>query len=295
VTGADLRADCARCFALCCVAPAFQPSADFPISKPAGRPCPHLQGDFRCSIHSRLRHEGFAGCAAYDCFGAGQKVSQLTFGGQDWRHEPENAELMFEAFRVMRQLHELLWYLAEALRLPSSGPVRADLRQAVDETERLTHLNARALAGLEVGAHRDGVNDLLLRASELARSAGRRPGAGLRGADRPGAGRPGAGLRGADRPGAGLRGADLAGRDLSGMDLAGASLRGAILVGANLTGADLTNADLTGADLRGANLSGANLAASIFLLQSQLDAARGDHRTRLPLSLARPAHWAKAG
>jgi uncharacterized protein YjbI with pentapeptide repeats len=270
VIGADLRADCARCFALCCVAPAFQPSADFPISKPAGRPCPHLRGDFRCSIHSRLRHDGFAGCAAYDCFGAGQKVSQLTFGGQDWRHEPENAELMFGAFRVMRQLHELLWYLAEALRLPSSGPVRADLRRALEETERLTHLNARALVGLDVGAHRDGVNDLLLRASELARPAGRRPGAGL-------------------------RGADLAGRDLSGMDLAGASLRGAILVGANLTGTDLTNADLTGADLRGANLSGANLAASIFLVQSQLDTARGDHRTRLPPSLGRPAHWAAAG
>lgn len=176
---------------------------------------------------------------------------------------------MFEAFRVMRQLHELLWYLTEALGLPSSGRLRADLRQAADETWRLTHLDASTLVSLDADAHRDSVNGLLLRASELARAAGRRPGADL-------------------------RGADLTGRDLSGADLAGASLRGAFLVGADLTGADLTKADLTGADLRGANLSGANLAESIFLTQSQLDAATGDHRTTLPPALTRPPHWATA-
>ena len=43
---ADLRADCAQCFGLCCVAPAFVASADFAITKPAGRPCPNLAADF---------------------------------------------------------------------------------------------------------------------------------------------------------------------------------------------------------------------------------------------------------
>ncbi len=50
-------------------------------------------------------------------------------------------------------------------------------------------------------------------------------------------------------------------------------------------------ADLIGADLRGANLSGADLTDSIFLIQSQLDAAKGDPGTKLPPSLVRPAHW----
>ncbi|HEU4784906.1 MAG TPA: hypothetical protein VFS83_16330, partial [Ktedonobacterales bacterium] len=80
-TGLDLRnlrADCARCFALCCVAPTFAVSADFAINKRAGKPCPNLHSDFRCGIHTRLREKGFRGCAVYDCFGAGQKVSQLT-------------------------------------------------------------------------------------------------------------------------------------------------------------------------------------------------------------------------
>jgi hypothetical protein len=82
---ADLRADCAQCFGLCCVAPAFTASADFAITKPAGRPCPNLGVGFGCGIHDRLRDSGFGGCAVYDCFGAGQKVAQVTFGGRDWR------------------------------------------------------------------------------------------------------------------------------------------------------------------------------------------------------------------
>jgi hypothetical protein len=58
------------------------------VDKDAGRPCPNLQSDFRCRIHDRLRQQGFPGCAVYDCFGAGQKVAQVTFRGQDWRQTP---------------------------------------------------------------------------------------------------------------------------------------------------------------------------------------------------------------
>ena len=84
----ELRADCERCAALCCVAPAFSASADFAIDKAAGQPCPNLRADFRCSIHDRLRPSGFGGCAAFDCLGAGQQVVGGTFGGRDWRSEP---------------------------------------------------------------------------------------------------------------------------------------------------------------------------------------------------------------
>jgi uncharacterized protein YjbI with pentapeptide repeats len=262
----SLRADCRRCVGLCCVAPAFSASADFAIDKAAGQPCPNLRADFRCAIHSRLRERGFPGCAAYDCFGAGQKVTQVTFAGRDWRRTPRVAAPMFAAFATMRQLHELLWYLTEALDLPAARPLHAALRTALQETERLSDGSPDDLAALDVAAHRREVNALLLRASELARAR--------------------AGRRGVDRAGA-----DLAGRKLAGADLRGANLRGALLVGADLRRADLRGADLTGADCRGADLRGADLSGSIFLTQSQLDAARGDRRTRLPASLSRPAHW----
>lgn len=135
---AELRGDCASCFGLCCAALPFARSADFAIDKDAGTPCPNLRTDHRCGIHATLRERGFTGCTVYDCFGAGQRVSQLTFGGRDWRAgPPEQRRRMFDVFPVVRQLHELLWYLTEALTLPAARPVHADLRGALADTERL--------------------------------------------------------------------------------------------------------------------------------------------------------------
>jgi uncharacterized protein YjbI with pentapeptide repeats len=260
----SLRADCDRCFGLCCVVPAFSASADFAIDKPAGHACPNLRPDFRCGIHDRLRQRGFPGCTVYDCFGAGQQVAQVTFGGRDWRRDPAAAQPMFQVFPVMRQLHELLWYLTQALTLQSARPLHPQLRDALDETERLTEGSPDALLGLDVTAYWGGVDDLLLRTSELSR----------------------AGARGADH-----RRADLIGTNLRRTDLRGANLRGAYLIGADLRGADLRLADLIGADLRAAELGGADLTGSIFLTQPQLDAANGGPGTTLPSPLTRPAHW----
>ncbi|MEU0568962.1 pentapeptide repeat-containing protein [Nonomuraea sp. NPDC005983] len=262
----SLRADCASCFGLCCVALPFSASADFAIDKDAGRPCPNLQADFRCGIHQDLRQRGFPGCVVYDCFGAGQKVSQVTFAGQDWRRFPEAADQMFKVFPVVRQLHELLWYLTEALALRVAAGLHPEIRARRDEVERLTHGSPGSLLELNIPALRQEVNELLLRTSELVR-------AGTEG-------------RGKER-----RGADLIGAKLRGADLRGANLRGAYLIGADLRGADLRLADLIGADLRGADLRGADLTGSIFLTQSQLNAAKGDSATELPPALTRPAHW----
>ncbi|WP_369393880.1 pentapeptide repeat-containing protein [Streptomyces sp. CG1] len=275
----ELRGDCARCFGLCCVALPFAASADFALNKPAGKPCPNLQGDHRCGIHADLRKKGFTGCTVYDCFGAGQKVSQLTFGGQDWRTgSKEHARRMFDVFPVVRQLHELLWYLTEALGLSAAGPVHPDLRRALAETERLTRQSPEELAALDVAAHRQQVNALLLRTSELARA-----GAGSVGGKGGKGGKKG---KGKDR-----RGADLIGARLRGADLRGASLRGAYLIAADLTGADLRDADMIGADLRDADLTDADLTGAFFLTQPQLNAARGSAGTRLPGSVSRPVHW----
>ncbi|HEV7933712.1 MAG TPA: pentapeptide repeat-containing protein [Actinomadura sp.] len=262
----SLRADCESCFALCCVAPAFSASTDFAIDKKAGQACPNLQSNFRCGIHTRLRQQGFRGCTVYDCFGAGQKVSQVTFGGHDWRRAPRTAKQMFEVFPIMRDLHELLWYLTEALTLQPARPLHGQLSLALEETERLTHNSSDALIELDVAAHRRDVNALLLRTSEIVRAEVRR--------------------KKKDH-----RGADLIGAKLKGADLRGANLRGAYLIGADLRGADLRMADLIGADFRDADLRGADLTESIFLIQSQLHSAKGDIQTKLPSSLTRPTHW----
>jgi uncharacterized protein YjbI with pentapeptide repeats len=268
VTGrmAGLRADCEHCLGLCCVAPAFVRSADFARDKPAGTPCPNLGTELRCSIHDDLRPRGYAGCAVYDCFGAGQQTSQHTFAGADWRDSPELAGQMFAAFAVARALHAMLWHLGEALALPTSAPLRADLLRVFAGVDALSAADADTLGRVEIRVVGPTVDELLSQASELARAAvpGRRRN---------------------------LRGADLVGRKLRGARLAGADLAGAVLVGADLRDADLSSADLAGADLRGADLTGARAATSLFLSQAQLEAARGGAGTRIAPGRTRPAHW----
>jgi uncharacterized protein YjbI with pentapeptide repeats len=260
---AELRADCTRCVGLCCVAPAFSASADFAIDKPAGRPCPNLRIGNRCGIHDRLRPMGFPGCVAFDCFGAGQHLTQATFGGAHWRDRPE----MLDVFGVMRQLHELLWYLSEALTLEPAARLHDALRGARDATDRLIAQAADDLLRTDVAEHWRSADKLLIDASRLTRTQVRRG-------------------RLLER-----RGADLVGKDLRKADLRAANLRGAYLIGADLRRADLRVADLIGADLRGADVRGADLTAALFLTQPQVDAANGDGTTEVAPPLVRPAHW----
>lgn len=117
---AQLRADCSRCVALCCVALAIDRSALFSFDKPAGAPCTYLTADDRCGVHADLAARGCAGCARYDCFGAGQAVTQTVFPGLSWRDGPETARAMFRAFATLRTIHELLFLLRAAARLELS-------------------------------------------------------------------------------------------------------------------------------------------------------------------------------
>ena len=253
-----LRADCARCFALCCSALPFARSADFAIDKPAGVTCQNLLADDRCGIHDSLRERGFRGCTVFDCQGAGQQVAQITFAGT----RPVDTAQMYSVFHVMRVLHELLWYLTESTGYEPENP---DVRRLLARTDRLTTRPASELERYDVRPLRSEVAQVLRAVSRRARS-----------------GVPDA----ADHSEADLMGAKLAAADLR-----GASLRSAYLIGADLRRADLRRADLLGADLRDADLTGANLTGALFVTRSQLAAARGDGTTAVPDGLEHPSHW----
>ncbi|MFD1887858.1 pentapeptide repeat-containing protein [Paenibacillus wenxiniae] len=277
-----LKADCEQCFGLCCVALSFSASEGFPMDKAAGQPCKHLQSDCRCAIHPTLHKRGLKGCISFDCFGAGQKVSQMTYRGTDWKTIPDQADTMFNVFLVMLQLHELLWHLTDALHQPATHSIRQELQELLDVTEQYTMRSPAELLGIDTMEHKDRVNVLLVRTSELVR-------AGARNKQKP---QPKPKQRSSSTKQKRIgRGADLVAADLSKMDLQGAHLRGALLIAANLQDVDLSGADLIGADLRDANVSGADLSQSLFLTQFQISSARGDEATRLPAWLQRPEHW----
>jgi uncharacterized protein YjbI with pentapeptide repeats len=250
--------DCARCVGLCCVALPFRPSHGFAFAKDAGEPCRHLDTAYACSIHATLREAGMSGCTAYECFGAGQQVSQVVYGGATWRDSADGGAEMFSVFAVVQRLHEMLVLLDQASAL-EPGPELSRLRGQV--------------SGRTSGRPADILGTDLERLAVLVGEALRSVSRSVRG------------------DGPSYAGQDLVGRDLRAEPLARADLRGALLIAADLRDADLDRTDLLGADLRDADLSGADISTALFLTQPQLNSARGNGRTRLPDGLRRPPPW----
>jgi hypothetical protein len=161
-----LQADCARCCALCCVAPAFDANQGFAYDKPAHVPCAQLLDDFRCRIHGERGACGFHGCETFDCHGAGQRVTQQLFGGKSWRTSPELAREMFDAYSKYRVLHEVLVLLELAIRnaLPTDQMSLQDRFRSVD---------ALCDSGAALG-HSVRVGEIRAQALEHVRAAMRR-------------------------------------------------------------------------------------------------------------------------
>lgn len=128
----------------------FFKSDGFSVHKKAGTACSHLKSDFKCKIHQDLRKNGLKGCTTYDCFGAGQKVVQVTYGRNDWRQLPQHSSQMYDVFLMMRQLHEILWYLSDALNQIATDSIKDELRLMIKETEQLTNLDAETILQIDV-------------------------------------------------------------------------------------------------------------------------------------------------
>jgi len=272
----EMKIDCKKCFGLCCVALYFSASEGFPKDKEAGISCINLKSDFTCLVHENLSNKGFKGCLGYDCFGAGQKIAQVTFKGKDWNQISENAEKMFEAYLIMRKLHEMKWYLTQAYCFQTNQSIKEEISSLIERIEQHTKLNAESLLALDLEIQRKAVNEYLATTSESVRMK----------------------VRENEKENnfkidINSRKSDYLGADLRKLNMKGADLRGACLIAANLSGIDFNAADLISVDMRDANIKGANLTNSMFLTQAQVNSAKGDSLTKLPVMINRPSHWSK--
>ncbi|WP_246098303.1 pentapeptide repeat-containing protein [Rhodococcus spelaei] len=222
-------------------------------------------------MHEGLRSRGFRGCTVFDCFGAGQVVSQRLFSGHSWRERPDTQQPMFSAFKIMKQLHEMLWYLSEAQVRTYDPDAAQDARELASVITALTRDSLAELFSVDVDALHTAVRAILIEVSEEVRASYFAEVGHL-------------------DPSLGA-GADLAGAHLRARSLCGADLRGSCLIAADLRGSDLTAVDLLGADLRDARLAGADLSAALYLTQPQVNAAKGNADTRLPAGVSAPPHW----
>ena len=119
----NLRADCKRCCGLCCVVPEHLALQGFRSDKPAEKPCAQLDGRHRCRIHAARHAHGYMACAGFDCFGAGQWITNTLFEGAHWTDSADCAQRMFAAYR-----HWLPRFEAAALLEAAIPYVREDSR-----------------------------------------------------------------------------------------------------------------------------------------------------------------------
>ena len=255
--------DCAKCSGLCCVALYYAKTDGFPEDKSAGEPCKNLMADFRCSIHPQLSQFGMKGCLAYDCFGAGQKVTQLYDPNNNWKTNPKLAQEMFDVFLAVFHLHQMLWYLLDALSYVEDEMLRATIQMLIEENEQMTSQSPERIINTDMGNYKMNVSQLLKNVSgTIANNA----------------------------PG-NKQNKDFLGKDFKHLNLNNRDFSMSLLIAANREGCSLHKANFLGADMRDANIRNTDLSKSLFLTQMQINTAKGNANTKLPTNLSYPATW----
>ncbi|WP_367270565.1 pentapeptide repeat-containing protein [uncultured Clostridium sp.] len=180
---------------------------------------------------------------------------------------------MYDSFLIIRQLHEMLWYLAQSYILQHDEKVKAQIAILIDDTLDLTMSDINSLFNLDIESHRNKVNGFLKDTSEMIRKKARNS---LN--------------KSSTKSKKQIHGKEFFGKDLTKADLCGADLRGALLIAANLSSTNLNGADFIAADLRDADFSGADLSGSIFLTQAQINSTKGNSQTKLPPMIKCPSY-----
>jgi len=258
-----LRIDCDKCSGICCVALYCMKTDGFPENKEAGVPCKHLMRNFHCDMYSDLADKNMKGCLVYDCFGAGQKVTQSCYPDEDWQKNSEKTNEIFQVFLIVFQLHQMAWYLLEALTLAADEHLESDIDTLITQNKQMTACTPAEILRIDIEEYRTRVNQVLKKVSSRIAAI------------------PSDKTNGKDYFGKNFRQANLNGRDFS----------MALMIAANLEGCSLQGTNFLGADIRDANIENTDLSGSIFLTQMQINSAKGNSNTKLPANLSRPSRW----
>jgi len=259
-----LKIDCKNCSGLCCVSLYCTKTDGFPANKEAGIPCAYLGSDYGCNIHSKLSEKNYKGCIAYDCFGAGQRATQLCLTNGTWKTNTKQADMIFETFMIVFQLHQMLWYLVEAFQLTTDNKLKSTIDELIQDNEQIAEMLPENYLKTDLSEYRLKVNTVLKQISStisISTSASRHSDMMYLGKN--------------------FKKANLDGKDFS-MSL---------MIAADFTGCSLKKTNFLGADIRDANVRDTDLSESIFLTQMQINSAIGNKNTRLPDNLSRPAAW----
>lgn len=261
----SMKCDCAHCSGLCCIALFFSKVDGFPINKSAGYPCINLLKDYRCKIHSQLESKKMKGCIGYDCFGAGQHVTQVIYKGDTWNNTPERSTEIFDVFIAVYDLYQIRYYLEESLLIIPAQSLEKSLQSLIDENITICNGSPHAILSFDLDEYRNRSNIVLKQVCKLLEHSLK--------IDTPKT--PKSFFAG------NFKGKNMSGTDLSTLLLIAADFENCIFNGTIFLGADTRDTNFTNADLREA----------VFLTQGQINSAKGSTSTKLPAHLDYPPTW----
>lgn len=260
----NLVINCEKCSGLCCVALYFNKTDGFPENKQAGKACINLKEDYTCKVYEQLESKKLKGCIAYDCFGAGQKVTHEWKSYGEWSSNQCNKFNIFNSFEINRLLNQIMWYLIEAYSICDRSNVET-INQLIQENIELTKLNPSTLITLNLDNYRNRVNEQLKQITiQLSNLSSKKINDKLQ-----------------------------FGKDYSNQDLNYMDFTMSYLIGSNLQNSKLKYTNFLGTDLRDVNVCNTDLSESLFLTQFQVNSMIGNSNTKLPTGMNYPKHWAK--
>lgn len=261
----ELRTDCTNCSGLCCTALFFSKMDGFPENKSAGKPCVNLQRDFRCKIHNELNRKKMKGCMGYDCFGAGQKVTKKLYGGSTWLSEPQKSKEIFDVFLKVFHLHQMLWFLMESRTLLPAKALWSGIDELIEKNQEICSGSPEAVMDFELEGYKEQVNGILKEVGALVKKNFQN--------------------KRESKP------VECMGKNFSGKNFDGSDFSMTLLIAADFSGCSFSGANFLGTDMRDVNFKNADLREAVFLTQAQINSARGNANTLLPLYLTRPETW----
>ena len=262
----QLKVDCSQCSGLCCTALFFSKIDGFPENKIAGKPCTKLQNNYRCKIHHELEKRNMKGCIGYDCFGAGQHVTQYIYKGETWQTSKEQSKEIFDVFIIIFQLYQIRYFLEESRIVIPAKELWSDIENLINENEILCNSTKQSILDIDIDSYRNKVNILL---KQVCASI----------------------IMSFKHNNNKKKLTEFLGRSFKKRDMSGLDLSMKLLIATSFDSCIFDGTIFLGADTRDANFSNADLRESVFLTQGQINSAKGNRSTKLPKHLDYPVTW----
>ena len=261
----SLKSDCTKCSGLCCTALFFSKIDGFPENKQAGKACFNLQENFQCKIHEELEKRKMKGCIGYDCFGAGQQVTQSVYFGQTWQNSPGQAKEIFEVYIAMFKLYQIRYFLLESLAIIPAKMLRNNIKLLIEENEIICNSKPQDIMIFDIEKYRNRANIFLKQVCSLLQKS--------------------LNCENKKCPSNFLE------KNFENKDFRGLDLSTKLLIAANFNNCVFDGTIFLGADVRNADFSNADLRDAVFLSQAQINSAKGNRNTKLPQYLDYPFTW----